>query len=80
MKSENAKGKSEKYMKPVTVWERWNKEKQKYEHNHIEDGHLFGDTPVAKSKSQKKSWEYAYWRKKWAYMIGSKIVKEKEAY
>lgn len=30
--------------KAITIWQRYSKEKQKYIHNHIEDGHQNGST------------------------------------
>jgi hypothetical protein len=54
--------------KPVTIWQRWNKDKQRYEHNHIEDGHMHTFRPVPQSAEQRKAWEHAQWNRKWAYM------------
>jgi len=67
-------------MQPITVWEKFSKKKQKYEHNHIEDGHLTGDTPIARTEEQKKEWDNTYWRKKFGYLKDGKVVETEIAY
>lgn len=57
-------------MDPVTVWHRFDEDKKVFVHNHIEQGHVFGPTPVPKSDHQQASWKGAYWRKYYATMIG----------
>jgi len=61
-------------VEPITVWSKYNKKKNRYEHNHIEDGHRIGDAPVARSEEQVKAWSNSSWRKKLAYLKGSRVV------
>jgi hypothetical protein len=49
-------------MKPITVWKKFNVKEQRWEFNHIEDGHV----PVAQDKptgrpEQTKIWKTATW-------------------
>jgi hypothetical protein len=66
--------------KPVTIWERYNPKKKRYELNHIEDGHWNGSTPPARSNEQKVKWKGAYWRKKFGYLADGKVVDVELAY
>ena len=67
-------------MQSITIWKRFNEKKQKYEHNHIEDGYLTEDTPIARSDEQVKAWDNSYWRKKFRYLKDGKVVETEIAY
>jgi len=56
-------------MKPITVWERYNKEKNIWCHNHIEDGHIINDKnkPIG-TASQTKIWDKSEWRYEHKYL------------
>jgi hypothetical protein len=61
----------------ITVWERYNRNSEKWEHNHISDGfNEIEETPAPKSNVQKKSWAGGEWRKKKAHLEGLKVVHE----
>lgn len=62
--------------KPITIWERYNYKKEKFEHNHIEDHHLNIENPIPKSDEQAKSWEGAIWRRSWGFLDGSTVLTE----
>ena len=64
--------------KPITIWEKYNQKKGRYEHNHIEDGHVNGDVPLARTEDQKTAWDNTYWRRKFGYIENGKTT-QKEA-
>jgi len=55
--------------KKITVWYR-----QKWEHNHIEDGHVELKSPTPMCKEQEKSWKRETWKKKHAHLVDGKVV------
>ncbi len=47
----------------VTIWERYNENSARWEHNHITNGYSPKDTePKPSNTLQKKSWATAKWR------------------
>ncbi len=46
--------------KPVTVWKKFNVKSQKWDHNHIEDGHVSGNKPIGNT-TQTKNWDEGTW-------------------
>lgn len=63
----------------VTIWYR--KTKNGWEHNHIEDGWIFGSSPTPKDEGQAKAWKKAEWKRNWGFLIDGKvheIVKDRE--
>lgn len=47
----------------VTIWERYNENTERWEHNHIANGYSAKDTePTSSNTLQKKSWGTAKWR------------------
>jgi len=48
-------------MKPVTVWFRLSHKTNRYEHNHIEDGHIVAGEPTPLNDYQKKAWSGCKW-------------------
>jgi hypothetical protein len=61
--------------KVITVWERYNQNSKRWEHNHISDGYDENEEmPVPKSSAQKRSWAGGEWRKKKAYLEGIKVI------
>ena len=63
----------------ITIWYR--KTKGGWEHNHIEDGWIFGSTPTPKEGDQAKAWKNAKWKRNWGYLVNGEvheIVKSKE--
>lgn len=48
-------------LKPITVWKKFNVKTQKWDHNHIEDGHVFGNKPIGKFPEQTKKWRNNIW-------------------
>lgn len=65
-------------MKKITIWERLIIDKEKnikeFRHNHIEDGHVEGDKPIPKFKSQ-NGWKSYIWRKTFGYLKGTTVCK-----
>ena len=59
--------------KKITAWKRFDKEKQRWFHNHIEDGWVHGEKPVGHP-----DWKNGTWIKKHCYMINDKVVDNKE--
>lgn len=60
--------------KPVTVWLRFDTKKQKWKHNHIEDGHVYPAKPIAKSDNQLDQWKNARWKKEYRHMIDGVVT------
>ena len=58
----------------ITVWERYNHKKKKWEHNHISDGHDENPIPTGISKNQKQSWKGSTWRKFFGTLENCKVV------
>lgn len=56
-------------MEPVTKWKRWNDLERRWEHNHIEDGHIpYGqESPQPRFPAQ-RSWKGARWLKLCCYL------------
>lgn len=61
-------------MSVITIWQRYNKEKEEYEHNHISNG-FYDDqlVPAHTSEFQRKSWANAKWKKSKADLINGKV-------
>jgi hypothetical protein len=62
-------------LKEITMWERYNGNAERWEHNHISDG-FDPDLhePKAVNKEQEKSWMGAEWQKFKAYLDGNKVI------
>ena len=51
-------------MKTITIWERFNLNSEKWDHNHISEGFSEDDSePAPKSETQRRSWKGAQWRR-----------------
>jgi hypothetical protein len=62
-------------LKPITVWEKFNVKEQRWDHNHIEDGHV----PINQNKptgtpEQTKTWESGTWMFFYKYLDGKQRV------
>lgn len=62
-------------MKKITIWSKFNTKFNKFEHNHIEDGHVKDNMPIAKFSNQ-KGWESSIWKKEFGYLDGTTITIE----
>lgn len=64
--------------KSVTLWRNWNKEDKNFDINHIEDGHVSNNKPIAvsvyKSYEQQKSWDKKEWNKTHRYQYKNYVV------
>jgi hypothetical protein len=73
-------------MKLITKWETYNHKEKIWEHNHIEDGWVFGYIPKAKKiyekvlpaltiryPEQTKNWKNKTWRKSFMILIDNKV-------
>lgn len=61
--------------KIITVWERYNQNSKKWEHNHISDGYSESEEkPKPKGSVQKKSWAGGEWRKYKAHLEGNSVI------
>ena len=60
-------------MQPLTVWEVWDEDHKGWQHNHIEDGHVEGDTPTPRFASQ-SGWKKRKWRKSFAHLDDRDVV------
>jgi hypothetical protein len=49
-------------LKTITVWFRLNHETDDFEHNHIENDHVFGSEPVPLNDYQRKAWKGCKWQ------------------
>ena len=58
-------------MTKTTVWSRMYK--GKWRHNHIENSWSSNDTPIILHDSQRKMWNDAIWKKRFAYLINYKV-------
>ena len=54
---------------PITIWYR-----QKWEHNHIQNGHSELDKPAGINAEQRKNWENVVWKKKYGYLEDGKVI------
>jgi hypothetical protein len=54
--------------KLITVWKRWNKEKEIYQHNHFNYDIIYQNKPVPISPIQKSSWKGGDWIKEFAFL------------
>jgi len=63
---------------PLTVWKRFNGESQKWDHNHIESGHVgtMSDQylkPLGDSE-QNKNWSKGTWLHEHRYIESGKVI------
>jgi hypothetical protein len=58
---------------PITVWDTFDKEKDEFVFNHIEDGWNDGEKPVPKFNSQ-NGWLKQEWRKSYAHLVECKVI------
>lgn len=64
--------------KPITVWEKFNIKSQKWNHSHIENGHITANKPIG-TTIQTKSWNDSTWIYKHLYITKDyKIVNEEK--
>lgn len=62
-------------MNPITLWNRYDKESDSFQFNHLEDGHSDRDVPYAKFPEQ-KGWVNSKWTREHAYLDGeNRVVK-----
>lgn len=59
----------------ITLWERYNKNKKRYEHNHFEDGWNSHEKPKPICEFQEKMWKSAKWKKTLLYLIKDESLK-----
>jgi len=54
----------------ITVWKIYNKDKDIYQHNHVEDGHSTSEYPLPKQLSfqSQKSWKSMKWQREFGYL------------
>jgi hypothetical protein len=71
--------KRETMKKKITIWDRWNKDKKKYEFNHFDDEWVKNKKPIPKSDYQKKSWNNSKWNKTYGYLVNNNVVRIQEA-
>jgi len=64
--------------KPITIWRRFDKQKEEWFHNHIEDHHVSRLEPKPASKEQKEKWEGALWHKEYGYLIDNKVYRTED--
>ncbi len=66
-------------MNPVTVWKRFNVDSQKWDHNHIEDGHIGTmDNQYLKpigDDDQTRSWAKGTWIHLHEYLVNGRVQK-----
>ena len=61
-------------MKKITVWYRFNFKNKKWEHNHIETGHINNEYPIG-DKNQTKIWKNCKWKYEHRYLsINSEVI------
>ena len=54
-------------MKPITVWLRFDDKTKRWNHNHIEDGHITANKPTG-NKEQNRSWGAGTWMFRHKYL------------
>ena len=52
----------------ITVWQRFNLDKNEWRHNHIENGHLNQSKPTGDC-NQTKNWARGIWRHEHSYLV-----------
>lgn len=65
------------FLKPVTVWERHNKQDNGtwlWEHNHIEYGHCPNEVPTPLHENHVRFWRGAKWRKEFKYLNENNVI------
>jgi len=62
-----------KITNPITVWDTFDKEKDEFVFNHIEDGWANEDKPVPKFTNQ-NGWLKQEWRKEYAHLVDGTVV------
>jgi len=60
-------------MKPITVWRKFNVETQRWEHNHIENGHVVANKPTG-TAHQTKAWEKSTWMFEHKHLNDQEVV------
>jgi hypothetical protein len=60
-------------VEPVTRWEVWDGEAKVWWHNHIEAGHVSGDTPTPKFPSQ-SGWRKRTWRATFGHLDDAHVL------
>ncbi len=63
-------------MKPITVWKRYSESHKAWEHNHIEDGHMSSNIPLAHTKDQANGWNKGKWEAAHAHLDENNVVVE----
>jgi len=61
-------------LSPVTVWFKLNHKTDDFEHNHIEDGHVFAPAPIPISEEQKRAWKGAKWEYEHRYITHEGVL------
>jgi hypothetical protein len=62
-------------LRKVTAWSTWNKKKDRWEHNHLdESGWVLGMKPKPKFPSQKKAWAGKKWKKEFGFIDENQVV------
>lgn len=56
-------------VEPITCWDKLDKGTDKFEFNHIENGHTQEWKPTPKSDFQRQHWINQAWRREYAYLI-----------
>jgi len=60
--------------KQVTIWKRYDCNKKRWVHNHIQDGHSLELDPVPTSEHQNNAWPQAAWRGFHGFIAQNKVV------
>jgi len=59
----------------ITIWERWNPDRETYEHNHIVNGFFeYQLIPSHTNEFQRKSWAKVKWKKTKANLIDGYVT------
>lgn len=63
-------------MKPVTLWYRYDPEKEIWNYNHLEYGHSTETAPAPNCDYQRRAWKNGIWRKEHTNMNKQNVVQE----
>jgi len=58
----------------ITIWDRWDENRNGWGFNHISDGWTDDEKPVPRGENQEKSWPFGKWKKTKAQLIKGVVV------
>ena len=61
-------------MKAITVWKKFNEKGQRWEHNHIEDGHIIAARPTG-TEEQTNAWSKGTWMFFHKYLDDNQVIR-----